>query len=281
MTLSLLHVPQSAIEEIVNIAIHEDVGDGDLTAQLIPDNEIALATVISREDCILCGMDWFEEVFRQIDDEILIEWNFEDGDAVEKGQTICSLSGASRSILTGERTALNFLQSLSATATLSSEYASAVAGTGAVVLDTRKTIPGLRLAQKYAVSCGGCQNHRIGLYDAILIKENHIIACGGIAQAIEEARIHNPEMPIEIEVENIDELNQALAANADRALLDNFNIEQLKEAVKICNGKIPLEASGNVTLDNIREIALTGVNYISTGALTKDIKAIDLSMRFD
>ncbi|MDH5711742.1 MAG: carboxylating nicotinate-nucleotide diphosphorylase, partial [Gammaproteobacteria bacterium] len=233
MTLSLLHVPQSAIEEIVNIAIHEDVGDGDLTAQLIPDNEIALATVISREDCILCGMDWFEEVFRQIDDEILIEWNFEDGDAVEKGQTICSLSGASRSILTGERTALNFLQSLSATATLSSEYASAVAGTGAVVLDTRKTIPGLRLAQKYAVSCGGCQNHRIGLYDAILIKENHIIACGGIAQAIEEARIHNPEMPIEIEVENIDELNQALAANADRALLDNFNIEQLKEAVKI------------------------------------------------
>ena len=281
MTVNLLHVPQSAIEEIVNMAIHEDVGDGDITAQLIPENEIALATVISREDCILCGMDWFEEVFRQIDEEILIEWNFEDGDAVEKGQTICSLSGASRSILTGERTALNFLQSLSATATLSSEYASAVVGTGAVVLDTRKTIPGLRLAQKYAVSCGGCQNHRIGLYDAILIKENHIIACGGIAQAIEEARFHNPEMPIEIEVENIDELNQALAADADRALLDNFNLEQLKEAVKICNGKIPLEASGNVTLANIREIALTGVNYISTGALTKDIKAIDLSMRFD
>ncbi|MCW8922937.1 MAG: carboxylating nicotinate-nucleotide diphosphorylase [Gammaproteobacteria bacterium] len=280
MIAPILQVPQSSIEETVNIAIHEDVGDGDLTARLIPEDEITIANVISREDCVLCGMDWFEEVFRQIDDEILIEWNFEDGDALEAGQAICSLSGSARTILTGERTGLNFLQTLSATATLSANYASAVVGTDAVVLDTRKTIPGLRLAQKYAVSCGGCQNHRIGLYDAILIKENHILACGSIENAIEEARIHNPEMPIEVEVENINELNQALAADANRVLLDNFTIEQLKEAVKICNGKIPLEASGNVTLDNIHDIALTGVNFISTGALTKDIKAIDLSMRF-
>lgn len=277
---TLLHVPQSSIEETVHIAIREDLGDGDITAQLIPEDEIAIANVISREDCILSGMDWFEEVFRQIDEEILIEWNFEDGDALEAGQAICSLSGSARSILTGERTGLNFLQTLSATATLSSEYATAVFGTGAIVLDTRKTIPGLRLAQKYAVSCGGCQNHRIGLFDAILIKENHIIACGSIAQAVDEARFRNPETLIEVEVENLDEMNQAMEAGADRVLLDNFTNEQLREAVKACNKKIPLEASGNVTLENIREIALTGVDYISTGALTKDIRAIDLSMRF-
>lgn len=280
MITPLLHVPQSSIEETVHIAIREDVGDGDITAQLIPEDEIAIATVITREDCVLSGMDWFEEVFRQIDDAVLIEWYAEDGDRLEAGQSICSLSGASRSILTGERIGLNFLQTLSSTATCSATYAKAVEGTGAVVLDTRKTIPGLRMAQKYAVSCGGCQNHRIGLYDAILIKENHILACGSIAQAIDEARFHNPEMPVEVEVESIDELNQALDAGANRVLLDNFENEQLREAVKICNGKIPLEASGNVTLDNIYEIALTGVNFISTGALTKDIKAIDLSMRF-
>jgi len=280
MTVPVLNVPQSAIEEVVNIAIHEDVGDGDVTAHLIPEDDMAIATVISREACVLCGMDWFEEVFRQIDDNVLIEWQAEDGDHIEAGQSICSLSGSARAILTGERTALNFLQTLSATATRSAEYSKAVADTPCVVLDTRKTIPGLRLAQKYAVSCGGCQNHRIGLYDAILIKENHILACGSIQQAIDEARFHNPEMPVEIEVENIDELNQALTAGADRVLLDNFTNEQLREAVKICGGKIPLEASGNVTLDNIHDIALTGVDFISTGALTKDIKAIDLSMRF-
>jgi len=280
MTAPVLNVPQSSIEESVNMAIHEDVGDGDITAQLIPEDEIAIATVITREDCVLSGMDWFEEVFRQIDDEVLIEWLAEDGDNLVAGQTICSLSGSSRSILTGERTALNFLQTLSFTATRSAAYANAVADTNTIVLDTRKTIPGLRLAQKYAVSCGGCQNHRIGLYDAILIKENHILACGSIQRAIEEARIHNPEMPIEVEVESIDELNQAMAAEANRVLLDNFDNKQLKQAVKICGGKIPLEASGNVTLDNIHDIALTGVDFISTGALTKDIQAIDLSMRF-
>ena len=280
MTVPLLNVPQSSIEESVNVAIHEDVGDGDITAQLISEDEMTIATVICRENCVLCGMDWFEEVFRQIDDEILIEWHAEDGDSIKSGQSICSLSGSSRSILIGERTGLNFLQTLSSTATRSASYAKAVADTETIVLDTRKTIPGLRLAQKYAVSCGGCQNHRIGLYDAILIKENHILACGSIEQAIKEARFHNPEMPIEIEVESIDELKQALEANVDRALLDNFTNEQLVEAVGICNGKIPLEASGNVTLDNIHDIALTGVDYISTGALTKDIQAIDLSMRF-
>jgi nicotinate-nucleotide pyrophosphorylase (carboxylating) len=279
MSSSVLSVPQSAIEEVVNMSLREDVGDGDITAQLIPEDDIAIATVISREACVLCGMDWFEEVFRQIDSEVLVEWLAEDGDTIQPDQSICSLSGSTRSILTGERAALNFLQTLSATATLAAEYAQAVAKTNAIVLDTRKTIPGLRMAQKYAVSCGGCQNHRIGLYDAILIKENHIMACGGIRQAIEEARFRNPEMPIEIEVENINELEQALTAGADRILVDNFSIKQLKEAVKLCNGKVPIEASGGITIKNIHKVASTGVDYISTGSLTKDITAIDLSMR--
>lgn len=280
MTTPMLSVPQSTIEDSVSIALNEDIGDGDITAQLIPAEDIAIASVICREACTLCGMDWFEEVFRQIDEEVLIEWLSEDGDTIESEQTICSLSGPARSILTGERTALNFMQTLSATATRSSTYAKAVEGTGAIVLDTRKTIPGLRMAQKYAVSCGGCHNHRIGLYDAILIKENHILACGSISQAIEQAKMRNPEMPIEIEVENIDELQQSLDAGIDRVLLDNFSIAQLKQAVKINNGRVTLEASGGVTLDNIHSIAKTGVDYISTGALTKDIEAIDLSMRF-
>jgi nicotinate-nucleotide pyrophosphorylase (carboxylating) len=273
-------IPQSTIEESVHCALQEDIGDGDITAELIPEDAIALASVISREACILCGMDWFEEVYRQLDDEILIEWSYTDGDAVEAGAVLCSLSGLARTLLTGERTALNFLQTLSATATRASSYAQAVAGTGTVVLDTRKTIPGLRAAQKYAVACGGCQNHRMGLFDAILIKENHIIACGGIAAAVEQARFRNPDVMIETEVENLDETNQALAAGADRLLLDNFDIDTMKQAVALCKGKAELEASGNITLENIRDYALTGVDYISTGALTKDIIAIDLSMRF-
>lgn len=275
----LLSVPQSAIEETVNLSLREDIGDGDITAQLIPDDDIAIATVISREPCVLCGMDWFEEVYRQVDSEILVEWLAEDGDTIQPNQSICSLSGSTRSILTGERVGLNFLQTLSATSTLAATYAKAVAGTSTIILDTRKTIPGLRIAQKYAVLCGGCQNHRIGLYDAILIKENHIMACGGIQQAIEEARFRNPEMPIEIEVESVTEMKVALDAGVDRILLDNFTVKQLAEAVKLCGRKIPLEASGGITLDNVQEIASTGVDYISTGALTKDIKAIDLSMR--
>ena len=275
-----MSVTQSTIEETVHLALREDIGEGDITAELIPADAVSLANVISREACIFCGMDWFEEVFRQIDDQVFIEWHLEDGDTVAADDTICSLSGPSRAILTGERTALNFIQTLSATATIASRYAEAVAGTGAVVLDTRKTIPGLRAAQKYAVSCGGCQNHRMGLYDAILIKENHILVAGDIHTAVEEARFHSPGYPVEIEVENNEQLQQAIDAGVDRVLLDNFGTEQIREAVKLCNGRIPLEASGGITLDNIRDYAETGIDFISTGSLTKDIIAIDLSMRF-
>ena len=275
-----MSVTQSTIEETVHVALREDIGDGDITAELIPADTISLANIISREDCVFCGMDWFEEVFRQIDDEVFIEWNIQDGDSIEAGGTICSLSGSSRSLLTGERTALNFLQTLSATATLASRYAAAVAGTNTVVLDTRKTIPGLRAAQKYAVTCGGCQNHRMGLFDAILIKENHILAAGSIQAAVDEARFHSPGYPVEVEVENITQLEQAIDAGVDRILLDNFNTDKIRQAVELSNGRIPLEASGGITLDNIRDYAETGVDYISTGSLTKDIIAVDLSMRF-
>ena len=275
-----MSVTQSTIEETVHIALREDVGDGDITAELIPGDAISLANVISRQNCVFCGMDWFEEVFRQIDDEVFIEWHVQDGDSVAAGETICSLSGPSRSLLTGERTALNFIQTLSATSTLASSYARAVAGTNAVVLDTRKTIPGLRAAQKYAVTCGGCQNHRMGLFDAILIKENHILAAGSIQTAVDNARFHSPGYPVEIEVENLAQLESAIAAGVDRILLDNFTPDQIREAVKLSNGRIPLEASGGITLENIRDYAETGVDYISTGSLTKDIIAVDLSMRF-
>jgi len=273
-------VNQSTIEETVHVALREDIGDGDITAELIPADAVSLANVVSREDCVFCGMDWFEEVFRQIDDQVFIEWQVQDGDAVSAGDTICSLSGPSRSLLTGERTALNFVQTLSATATRAASYAQAVAGTDAVVLDTRKTIPGLRAAQKYAVTCGGCQNHRMGLYDAILIKENHILAAGDIQTAVDQARFHSPGYPVEIEVENIEQLEQAIAAGVDRILLDNFTPDRIREAVKLSNGRVPLEASGGITLENIRQFAETGVDYISTGSLTKDVVAIDLSMRF-
>lgn len=275
-----INVHQSDIEENVYEALREDVGDGDITAELIPEDSFSLATVTSREDCIFCGMDWFEEVYRQLDEDILVEWNIQDGDQVSAGDIICSISGSTRSILTGERTSLNFIQTLSATATLANRYSQAVADTDAIVLDTRKTIPGLRVAQKYAVSCGGCQNHRIGLFDAILIKENHIFACGSISQAIEQARFKYPKLPIEIEVESLDEAEQALAAGADRLLLDNFPVEQLAQAVKLVDKKIPLEASGGITLDNIHDIAKTGVDFISIGSLTKDVRAVDLSMLF-
>ena len=276
----ILNVPQSEIEDNVAVALREDIGTGDLTAALIPEETITLASVITREQCVFCGMDWFEEVFRQIDDEIFIEWNVDDGDSIDADETLCSISGSARAILTGERTALNFIQTLSATATRAAQYAAAVAGSGATVLDTRKTIPGLRLAQKYAVSCGGCQNHRLGLYDAVLIKENHIAAHGSIGGAVDEARFLHPDTLIEVEVENLNEFEQALESGANRVLLDNFSLEDMRTAVTLNAGKLELEASGNVTLDNIRAIADTGVNFISTGALTKDIKAIDLSMRF-
>ena len=279
--MTILQVPQSCIEENVFNALKEDIGEGDITAELIPADNISLATVISREACVFCGLDWFEETYRQLDDEILIDWFVDDGDHIDAGQIICTISGSSRNIVSGERTALNFVQTLSATATLSSKYAKKVADTKCKILDTRKTIPGLRLAQKYAVSCGGCENHRLGLYDAFLIKENHINACDGIQNTISEARFHNPDLNVEVEVENLDELQQALDAGADRILLDNFDNKMLQQAVKTCNGKTITEASGNITLENIHDVAKTGVDYISTGALTKDIKAIDLSMRFD
>ncbi|MDH5473418.1 MAG: carboxylating nicotinate-nucleotide diphosphorylase, partial [Gammaproteobacteria bacterium] len=246
-----MHVPQSYIEESVHIALTEDVGMEDVTSKLIPEDDYSIASVIAREDAIICGVDWFEEVFSQLDSEIFIEWNLDDGDAVIANQQICTLSGSTRALLTGERTALNFLQTLSGTATIARQYADAIAGTGARILDTRKTIPGLRLAQKYAVSCGGCLNHRMGLYDAILIKENHILSIGSIKAAVEAARINSPELPVEVEVENLDELKQALAARVERVLLDNFDIETLKQAVKITNKQTELEASGGINLDNI------------------------------
>jgi nicotinate-nucleotide pyrophosphorylase (carboxylating) len=279
--MTLLQVAQSIIEENVFIALKEDIGEGDITAELIPHDNISLATVTNREACVFCGIDWFEETFRQIDDEILIDWFVNDGDNIEANQIICTISGSSQNIVTGERTALNFIQTLSSTATISALYAKKVEGTETKVLDTRKTIPGLRMAQKYAVSCGGCENHRLGLYDAFLIKENHINACNGIQNAVNEARFHNPELKVEVEVENLDQLQQAIDVGADRVLLDNFDLETLKQAVEICKGRIITEASGNITLENIYQVAKTGVNYISTGALTKNIKAIDLSMRFD
>ncbi|MDH5764712.1 MAG: carboxylating nicotinate-nucleotide diphosphorylase [Gammaproteobacteria bacterium] len=275
-----MQVPQSYIEESVHTALKEDVGHEDVTSKLIPEDDFSIASVIAREDAILCGVDWFEETFSQLDHEIFIEWNADDGDVITANQQICNLSGSTRALLTGERTALNFLQTLSGTASLARQYADAVAGTGARILDTRKTIPGLRLAQKYAVSCGGCFNHRMGLYDAILIKENHILSIGSIKDAVEAARINSPELPVEVEVETINELEQALSAKVERILLDNFSIEMLKQAVKINNKQTELEASGGITLDNIRSIAETGVDFISTGAITKDIKALDLSMRF-
>ena len=280
LSLAPMHVPQSYIEESVHIALTEDVGLEDVTSKLIPEDDFSIASVIVRENAIICGVDWFEETFNQLDSEVFIEWNTDDGEAVTVDQQICTLSGSTRALLTGERTALNFLQTLSGTATLAKQYADAVAGTGTRILDTRKTIPGLRMAQKYAVSCGGCFNHRMGLYDAILIKENHILSMGSIKDAVEAARINSPELPVEVEVENIEEFEQALAAKVERVLLDNFNIEMLKQAVTINNKQIELEASGGITLDNIRSIAETGVDYISTGAITKDVKALDLSMRF-
>ncbi|HRZ53275.1 MAG TPA: carboxylating nicotinate-nucleotide diphosphorylase [Candidatus Contendobacter sp.] len=264
----------------VVLALAEDVGDGDLTTALIPEDAQAEAAVISREHAVLCGAAWFDAVFRQLDPRIHIEWRAADGDRVEPDQLLCTLHGPARALLTGERTALNFLQALSGTATLARRYADLVAGTGATILDTRKTLPGLRLAQKYAVRCGGCQNHRIGLFDAVLIKENHIMAAGSITNAIATARRLHPNVTVEVEVENLTELEEALAARPDIVMLDNFELAILAEAVRITAKRVKLEASGNVNFDTVRAIAETGVDYISIGGLTKDVRAVDLSMRF-
>ena len=263
----------------VAFAIEEDVRDGDITAALIPQNNTAKARVITREDAVICGVDWVNEVFRQIDPEVKVLWQVADGEQVRPNQVLFELEGKARSLLTGERCALNFLQTLSGTATACRRYADLVAGTGVKLLDTRKTIPGLRTAQKYAVTCGGCYNHRVGLYDAYLIKENHIAACGGIAEAVNTARQQAPGKPVEVEVENFPELEQALRAGTDIIMLDDFSIEDMAKAVKLIDGRAKLEASGGVTDETLRAIAETGVDYISIGGLTKHCKAVDLSMR--
>ncbi|WP_136068503.1 carboxylating nicotinate-nucleotide diphosphorylase [Modicisalibacter radicis] len=259
----------------------EDVGPGDITAQLIPERQWASARVITREDAVLCGVAWVDELFRRLDHRVDLAWHAADGDALQAGQCFLELAGPARSLLTGERPALNLLQTLSGTATRARHYADRVADTGVRLLDTRKTLPGLRLAQKYAVTCGGCYNHRIGLYDAFLIKENHIAACGGIAAAVREARDIARDLPVEVEVENLDELAQALEARADVVMLDNFSLGDLREAVRFTAGKATLEASGNVSETTLESIAATGIDCISIGALTKDVKAIDLSMRIE
>ena len=261
-------------------ALAEDIGSGDLTAALIPPTARAQATVISREAAVLCGSAWFTAVFQQLDPSINIDWQASDGERIVPGQLLCTMQGAARPLLTGERTALNFLQLLSGTATVARHYADALAGTSATILDTRKTLPGLRLAQKYAVRCGGCQNHRIGLFDAVLIKENHILAAGSITNAIHQARHLHPQVKLEVEVENLHELEAALTAQPDIILLDNFTLDLLAQAVQITQGRAKLEASGNVNLETVRRIAESGVDYISVGSLTKDVRAVDLSMRF-
>lgn len=269
-------------EEIRDAAarlLAEDVGPGDITARLIPAEQHARARVITREACVLCGVAWVDELFRRLDPTVALRWQAADGDRLEAGQAFLELEGSARSLLTGERAALNLLQTLSATATRTRHYVDLIGDTGVRLLDTRKTLPGLRLAQKYAVACGGGHNHRIGLWDAFLIKENHIAACGGIAAAVREARRIASDLPVEVEVETFDELEQALAAGADVIMLDNFGLDEMREAVRRTAGKATLEASGNVDESTLRAIAETGVDCISSGALTKDLKAIDLSMR--
>lgn len=263
----------------VMLALREDVGNGDLTAQLLPAGRLAKASIVARETAVLCGTAWADEVFHQIDPGVRVQWQVADADQLAPGQVLCDLEGDARSLLTGERSALNFLQTLSGTATRAAAYVEAVEGTGARILDTRKTIPGLRLAQKYAVTCGGASNHRIGLFDAILIKENHIAAAGSIDAALQAA--HSiAGVEIEIEVESLEQLSEALQAGATRVLLDNFSLEQLVAAVSLNAGRARLEASGGVNLASVRKIAETGVDDVSVGDLTKDLQAVDLSMRF-
>lgn len=271
---------QFEIAAQVSAALAEDIGSGDLTAQLIPADAQAHARLIVREYGVICGCAWVDEVFAQIDDSVQIDWQVKDGDRVARDSLLCEFRGPARSILTGERSALNFLQTLSGTATTVATYVDTVEGTDVKLLDTRKTVPGLRLAQKYAVTCGGGYNHRIGLFDAFLVKENHIIAAGGIAEAVRDARAIAADVLLEVEVESLDELQQAIDAGVDRVLLDNFTLQMLRDAVELNAGRIGLEASGGVNLDTIRGIAETGVDFISVGGLTKDVRALDLSMRF-
>ncbi|MFB2711702.1 carboxylating nicotinate-nucleotide diphosphorylase [Aeromonas veronii] len=282
---------QQDVSRAVRAALLEDLGDAlttldqpdasaDITAQLIPADRISSARVITREAGVFCGQPWVDEVFVQLGGDVKVEWKVQDGEVLSPNQELFRLHGPARLLLTGERNALNFVQTLSGVATLTARYVAELEGTDCRLLDTRKTIPGLRTAQKYAVTCGGGKNHRIGLYDAYLIKENHILACGGIAEAINEARHLNPGKPVEVEVESLAELEQALAAKADIVMLDNFDVTMMREAVSINQGRAKLEVSGNVTLDTLAEFAATGVDFISVGALTKHVRALDLSMRF-
>lgn len=288
----------SDLAETVKRALAEDVGSGDITAQLIDPNTSTDAQVICREQAILSGTAWFEEVFKQLDSQVHITWYAQDGDNIRPNQVLCNLTGAAAALVTGERTALNFLQLLSGTATETQRYVKAISGTKASVLDTRKTLPGLRSAQKYAVRCGGGTNHRMGLYDAFLIKENHIVAAGSVTKAINKARHHAALLPVEVEVETLEQIKEALAAGADSLLLDNFTVPQLREAVALVSAQPPnippsnndsliappsqvtLEASGGINLETIRAVAETGVDFISVGVMTKDVRAVDLSMLF-
>ncbi|EIS3744029.1 carboxylating nicotinate-nucleotide diphosphorylase [Aeromonas hydrophila] len=282
---------QQDIRRAVRAALLEDLGDAltpldqpdagaDITAQLIPADRLASARVITREAGVFCGQPWVDEVFVQLGGEVRVEWLVQDGEMLSPNQELFRLHGPARVLLTGERNALNFVQTLSGVASLTARYVAELADTDCRLLDTRKTLPGLRSAQKYAVTCGGGKNHRIGLFDAYLIKENHILACGGIAEAINEARRLNPGKPVEVEVESLVELEQALAADADIVMLDNFDIPMMREAVALNQGRAKLEVSGNVTLDTLADYAATGVDFISVGALTKHVRALDLSMRF-
>ncbi|MND82765.1 Nicotinate-nucleotide pyrophosphorylase [carboxylating] [compost metagenome] len=282
---------QQDISRAVRAALLEDLGDAltaldqpdasaDITAQLIPADRISTARVITREAGVFCGQPWVDEVFAQLGGEVKVEWKVQDGERLSPNQELFRLHGPARVLLTGERNALNFVQTLSGVATLTARYVAELAGTECRLLDTRKTLPGLRSAQKYAVTCGGGKNHRIGLYDAYLIKENHILACGGIAEAIAEARRLNPGKPVEVEVESLAELEQALTARADIVMLDNFDVPMMQEAVRLNQGRAKLEVSGNVTLETLADYAATGVDFISVGALTKHVRALDLSMRF-
>ncbi|THK42008.1 carboxylating nicotinate-nucleotide diphosphorylase [Methylophaga sp. SB9B] len=273
-------IPANFIASQVKLSLLEDIGQQDLTADLIPADAIAKATLISRQNAVLCGKDWFNEVFHQLDPAIQINWFYADADLLTDNTVICELSGNARALLSGERTAMNFLQTFSGTATQTKRYADLLKDLPVKLLDTRKTLPGLRLGQKYAVRCGGGFNHRFGLYDAILIKENHILAAGSIAAAVAQAKALHPNVSIEVEVESMNELEQALNTAADIILLDNFSLEMLREAVNFTNGKAALEASGGVNIHTIRDIAETGVDRISVGQLTKDLQAVDLSMRF-
>ena len=281
-----MSVPHTLISQLVKLALDEDLdyqsaSDGDITAQLIPANELANAKVITREDCVFCGKDIILEVFKQVDPTVNVEVLVNDGDKVAANSTLFTASGSARAILTAERTALNFVQTLSGTATTTAHYVKELEGTTTQLLDTRKTIPGLRALQKYAVKCGGGANHRIGLFDAFLIKENHIAACGGIDKAVAQAKLNHPTKPVEVEVESLAELEQAITAGADIIMLDNFTVEQIQQAVVLTDKRAKLEVSGNMTLETLKAYSQAGVNFISSGALTKNLQSIDLSMRFN